>query len=124
MDQVYQIFVDNLKKELNLSCEIKVYEMPVDYLGNNCGYCVEASEGLHEIVVNADLNTYAKLATVAHEMKHIQQCEEGRLKLVSGGYMWEGKFHSWEEFPFGEQPHEVEANHFEKTTDFVRAIYE
>ena len=64
------------KFNIDPDVEINFRNMSTD---NNFGYCIQVDNGEYEIDIKRSLRLREMLCTIAHEMVHVKQYEEGTL---------------------------------------------
>jgi hypothetical protein len=70
---------------------------------------IDFKDGYYQIFLNKDLSDKKLAVTLCHELVHIKQYEDGRLKTTKTGYVWEGKEYKYANVPYERRGHEIEA---------------
>lgn len=84
------------------------------------GWCDIGEDTDWEIALDPKLQGIDLFLTLAHEMKHLEQFLQKRLRAISGGYMWERKkwsFANMKENTYADRPWEKEAIEFEEKVE-------
>lgn len=125
IDAFTRAAIDTLGIEIN-ELILNFTEIPVNGNVHRSGDIIYGVVDYHddctEVKINPNMHSGVQGLTICHELIHVKQFIEGRLKVVQGGIEWEGEYYPTS-VPYEERPWEIEAESMErKVFDSALAI--